>query len=132
MSWKKNALIFNAETQKEETETDSENYHLFSTDTMRFYLLEDGKLCFTTADSLPMEEETETEAPARRIRKMAKMISVILISQSKYIWIESWNNRKSGSPVFSQWKQGTSLVSKGGFRKWDYLTKRIVISAVIK
>ena len=59
-----NALIFNAETQKEETETDSENYHLFSTDTMRFYLLEDGKLCFTTADSLPMEEETETEAPA--------------------------------------------------------------------
>ena len=60
-----NALIFNAETQKEEeTETDSENYHLFSTDTMRFYLLEDGKLCFTTADSLPMEKETETEAPA--------------------------------------------------------------------
>ena len=60
-----NALIFNAETQKgEETEADSENYHLFGTDTMRFYLLEDGKLCFTTADSLPMEEETETEAPA--------------------------------------------------------------------
>ena len=126
-----NALIFNAETQKEETETDSENYHLFSTDTMRFYLLEDGKLCFTTADC----RWKRKQRPRLRLQKnlkMAKMISVVLISRSTYIWIKFWNNRKSGSPVFSQWKQGTSLVSKGGFRKWDYLTKRIVISAVIK
>ena len=64
--------------------------------------------------------------------KMAKMISVVLISRSRYIWIKFWNNHKSGSPVFLQWKQGTSLVSKGGVRKWDYLTKRIVISAVTK
>lgn len=35
---------------------------MFSTDTMRFYLLEDGKLCFTTGDSLDAEEaDAETE-----------------------------------------------------------------------
>ncbi len=34
---------------------------MFSTDTMRFYLLEDGKLCFTTGDSLEAEA-TDAEA----------------------------------------------------------------------
>ena len=56
-----NALILNATTEKE-VEEDSEDYSLFSTDTMRFYLLEDGKLCFTTGDSLDAEEaDAETE-----------------------------------------------------------------------
>ena len=49
-----NALILNATTEKEDDD-DSEDYSLFSTDTMRFYLLEDGKLCFTTGDSLDAE-----------------------------------------------------------------------------
>ena len=79
-----------------------------------------------------MEEETETEAPATEESEDGEDDFGGFDFTSKYILIESWNNRKSGSPVFSQWKQGTSLVSKGGFRKWDYLTKRIVISAVIK
>ncbi len=55
-----NALILNATTRKE-VEEDSEDYSLFSTDTMRFYLLEDGKLCFTTGDSLEAEA-TDAEA----------------------------------------------------------------------
>ena len=55
-----NALILNATTEKE-VEEDSEDYSLFSTDTMRFYLLEDGKLCFTTGDSLEAEA-TDAEA----------------------------------------------------------------------
>ena len=51
----------NATTEKE-VEDDSEDYSLFSTDTMRFYLLEDGKLCFTTGDDLDAEEaDAETE-----------------------------------------------------------------------
>lgn len=55
-----NALILNATTEKK-VEEDSEDYSLFSTDTMRFYLLEDGKLCFTTGDSLEAEA-TDAEA----------------------------------------------------------------------
>ena len=48
-------------TTEKEVEEDSEDYSLFSTDTMRFYLLEDGKLCFTTGDSLEAEA-TDAEA----------------------------------------------------------------------
>ena len=40
-----NALILKSTTEKEE---DSESYTLVSTDVMKFYLLEDGNLCFTT------------------------------------------------------------------------------------
>ena len=47
---------------EKEVEDDSEDYSLFSTDTMRFYLLEDGKLCFTTGDDLDAEAaDAETE-----------------------------------------------------------------------
>ena len=52
-----NALILKSTTEKEE---DSESYSLFSTDLMRFYLLDDGNLCFTTGDSL--DEAADTEA----------------------------------------------------------------------
>ena len=51
------------ETKTEEkTEEDSEDYSLFDTDTMRLYLLDDGKLCFTSADSIDDPEETEETA----------------------------------------------------------------------
>ena len=32
---------------------------MFSTETMRLYLLDDGKLCFTTADSLDEAADAE-------------------------------------------------------------------------
>ena len=50
-------MILKSTTEKEE---DSESYSLFSTDLMRFYLLDDGNLCFTTGDSL--DEAADTEA----------------------------------------------------------------------
>lgn len=46
----KNVLVL--KSTEEKTEDDEEDYSMFSTETMRLYLLDDGKLCFTTADSL--------------------------------------------------------------------------------
>lgn len=50
----KNVLVLKSteENTEEKTEDDEEDYSMFSTETMRLYLLDDGKLCFTTADSL--------------------------------------------------------------------------------
>ena len=44
---------------EEKTEDEEEDYSLFSTETMRLYLLDDGKLCFTTADSLDEAADAE-------------------------------------------------------------------------
>ena len=55
-----NALVL--KSTEEKTEEDAEDYSLFDTDTMRLYLLDDGKLCFTSADSLDDAEEAEEEA----------------------------------------------------------------------
>lgn len=51
-----NALVLKSTEEKTE---DEEDYSLFSTETMRLYLLDDGKLCFTTADSLDEAADTE-------------------------------------------------------------------------
>ena len=55
-----NALVL--KSTEEKTEEDAEDYSLFDTDTMRLYLLDDGKLCFTSADSLDDAEEAEEAA----------------------------------------------------------------------
>ena len=55
-----NALVL--KSTEEKTEEDAEDYSLFDTDTMRLYLLDDGKLCFTSADSMDDPEETEEAA----------------------------------------------------------------------
>ena len=55
-----NALVL--KSTEEKTEEDAEDYSLFDTDTMRLYLLDDGKLCFTSADSMDETEETEEAA----------------------------------------------------------------------
>ena len=57
-----NALILKSTTETEDSSEDDseENYSYFSTDVMRFYLLDDGILCFTTGDSLDAEETEET------------------------------------------------------------------------
>ena len=47
---------------EEKTEEDAEDYSIVDTDTMRLYLLDDGKLCFTSADSMDDAEETEEAA----------------------------------------------------------------------
>ena len=57
-----NALVL--KSTEEKTEEDTEDYSLFDTDTMRLYLLDDGKLCFTSADSMDDPEETEEAADA--------------------------------------------------------------------
>lgn len=54
-----NALILKSTTEKEE---DSESYTLVSTDVMKFYLLEDGNLCFTTEDSMDDEDADTVDA----------------------------------------------------------------------
>ena len=54
-----NALILKSTTEKEE---DSESYTLVSTDVMKFYLLEDGNLCFTTEDSMDDEASDTVDA----------------------------------------------------------------------
>ena len=51
-----NALVLKSTEEKTE---DEEDYSLFSTETMRLYLLDDGKLCFTTADSLDEAADAE-------------------------------------------------------------------------
>ena len=53
----KNALVL--KSTEEKTEDEEEDYSLFSTETMRLYLLDDGKLCFTTADSLDEAADAE-------------------------------------------------------------------------
>ena len=55
-----NALVL--KSTEEKTEEDAEDYSLFDTDTMRLYLLDDGKLCFTSADSMDDSEETQEAA----------------------------------------------------------------------
>ena len=55
-----NALVL--KSTEEKTEEDTEDYSLFDTDTMRLYLLDDGKLCFNSADSMDDAEETEEAA----------------------------------------------------------------------
>lgn len=52
-----NALVL--KSAEEKTEDEEEDYSLFSTETMRLYLLDDGKLCFTTADSLDEAADAE-------------------------------------------------------------------------
>ena len=52
-----NALVL--KSTEEKTEDEEEDYSLFSTETMRLYLLDDGKLCFTTADSLDVAADAE-------------------------------------------------------------------------
>ena len=52
-----NALVL--KSTEEKTEDEEEDYSLFSTETMRLYLLDDGKLCFTTADSLDEAVDAE-------------------------------------------------------------------------
>ncbi len=52
-----NALVL--KSTEEKTEDEEEDYSLFSTETMRLYLLDDGKLCFTTADSLDKAADAE-------------------------------------------------------------------------
>lgn len=56
-----NALVLKSTEEKteEKTEDEEEDYSLFSTETMRLYLLDDGKLCFTTADSLDEAADAE-------------------------------------------------------------------------
>lgn len=53
-----NALVLKSTEEKTEDE-EEEDYSLFSTETMRLYLLDDGKLCFTTADSLDEAADAE-------------------------------------------------------------------------
>ena len=55
-----NALVL--KSTEEKTEEDTEDYSLFDTDTMRLYLLDDGKLCFTSADSMDDAEKTDEAA----------------------------------------------------------------------
>ena len=52
-----NALVL--KSTEEKTDDEEEDYSLFSTETMRLYLLDDGKLCFTTADSLDEAADAE-------------------------------------------------------------------------
>lgn len=52
-----NALVL--KSTEEKTEDEEEDYSLFSTETMRLYLLDDSKLCFTTADSLDEAADAE-------------------------------------------------------------------------
>ena len=52
-----NALVL--KSTEEKTEDEEDDYSLFSTETMRLYLLDDGKLCFTTADSLDEAADAE-------------------------------------------------------------------------
>lgn len=52
-----NALVL--KSTEEKTEDEEEDYSLFSTEPMRLYLLDDGKLCFTTADSLDEAADAE-------------------------------------------------------------------------
>ena len=52
-----NALVL--KSTEEKTEDEEEDYSLFSTETMRLYLLDDGKLCFPTADSLDEAADAE-------------------------------------------------------------------------
>ena len=52
-----NALVL--KSTEEKTEDEEEDYSLFSTETIRLYLLDDGKLCFTTADSLDEAADAE-------------------------------------------------------------------------
>lgn len=52
-----NALVL--KSTEEKTEDEEEDYSLFSTETMGLYLLDDGKLCFTTADSLDEAADAE-------------------------------------------------------------------------
>lgn len=52
-----NTLVL--KSTEEKTEDEEEDYSLFSTETMRLYLLDDGKLCFTTADSLDEAADAE-------------------------------------------------------------------------
>lgn len=52
-----NALVL--KSTEEKTEDEEEDSSLFSTETMRLYLLDDGKLCFTTADSLDEAADAE-------------------------------------------------------------------------
>ena len=52
-----NALVL--KSTEEKTEDEEEDYSLFSTETMILYLLDDGKLCFTTADSLDEAADAE-------------------------------------------------------------------------
>ena len=52
-----NALVL--KSTEEKTEDEEEDYSLFSTETMRLYLLDVGKLCFTTADSLDEAADAE-------------------------------------------------------------------------
>lgn len=59
----KNVLVLKSteENTEEKTEDDEEDYSMFSTETMRLYLLDDGKLCFTTADSLDDADAEDSE-----------------------------------------------------------------------
>ena len=60
----KNALVLKSTEEKteEKTEDDAEDYSIFSTETMRLYLLDDGKLCFTSADSLDDDANADADA----------------------------------------------------------------------
>lgn len=55
-----NALVLKSTGEK--VEEDAEDYSIVDTDTMRLYLLDDGKLYFTSADSMDDAEETEEAA----------------------------------------------------------------------
>ncbi len=59
----KNALVLKSTEEKteEKTEDDEEDYSIISTETMRLYLLDDGKLCFTSADSLEDDANADAE-----------------------------------------------------------------------
>ena len=59
----KNVLVLKSteENTEEKTEDDAEDYSMFSTETMRLYLQDDGKLCFTTADSLEEADAEDSE-----------------------------------------------------------------------
>ena len=60
----KNALVLKSTEEKteEKTEDDEEDYSIISTETMRLYLLDDGKLCFTSADSLDDDANADADA----------------------------------------------------------------------
>lgn len=59
----KNVLVLKSTEEKteEKTEDDEEDYSIISTETMRLYLLDDGKLCFTSADSLDDDANADAE-----------------------------------------------------------------------
>lgn len=59
----KNVLVLKSTEEKteEKTEDDEEDYSIISTETMRLYLLDDGKLCFTSADSLDDDVNADAE-----------------------------------------------------------------------